>query len=672
MADNLFDSDSKNKLKGPNTHQKEDEYAAKFVHPLSAMKFMMIFISIIFLCLFYVFYIRGLFHIKIPVFIYFIPAALTILSFIFLHGISVDIWVPHIASSRIGSTYCKIGLSNITLDYDVINSGKDIDKFINEITEKSEDWNYFLVKNSRRNMKIKLKVRPKVKIPTKAPFEGEIVSNEQWNYVPLGICLTDSSVLGTINWMLNDNNKVVGEHKETIPSTSFLVSGGTGSGKSVLENNIIRHCNKFNNNFQTMLIDVKRVEFGNLSNLEGIKAVALDIMEAKGCLEASREIMYSRFKFMEKTGVNNVYKLKNYQCDYFVICNIISGVKKLYQFDEIFYAKVNGEVTIATIEDLYKKIEEGTVEIYFSSQKESSNIIDTDEERCKSTGNLFIREVKPGEFYNIGGFAIAPDETCMISGNKQTPENILKAVSGKDSSVVMTLDNGEEIALTAENCRKEECIFRPKAILNIIDEMSEVMSTNNYKAQSSISDSISSIARLGRAAACHLVLAALPWDLSLTVKRTNKDGQKCLINILWQDVQLGDEFDDGSICTYIGPWSYEPCYELTSGDSTIVASYSHLFNMTILNQDGVRINSIFSKSALFRFNVNEQDDSWVCVEDIFMAITAMNCTVEINSVIDGVIQYSGNNVDSICIASSGEKTKVRCIQTNTGHYGIER
>lgn len=69
--------------------------------------------------------------------------------------------------------------------------------------------------------------------------------------------------------------------------------------------------------------------------------------------------------------------------------------------------------------------------------------------------------------------------------------------------------------LTKQNCYKKENIviekttgtFKPKAIIVVIDELTEIMETNDYKSQSAISDSISSIARLGRAAGCHLCLA---------------------------------------------------------------------------------------------------------------------------------------------------------------------
>ena len=69
--------------------------------------------------------------------------------------------------------------------------------------------------------------------------------------------------------------------------------------------------------------------------------------------------------------------------------------------------------------------------------------------------------------------------------------------------------------LNKNNCKKvkafemvkEEGNFIAKPIICIIDEMSEVMENKDYRAVDEINNSIASIARLGRAAACHLCLA---------------------------------------------------------------------------------------------------------------------------------------------------------------------
>lgn len=49
--------------------------------------------------------------------------------------------------------------------------------------------------------------------------------------------------------------------------------------------------------------------------------------------------------------------------------------------------------------------------------------------------------------------------------------------------------------------------FNPKAIVVLVDELGEVMSSSNFKLVNSIQNNLSSIARLGRAGATHLCLA---------------------------------------------------------------------------------------------------------------------------------------------------------------------
>lgn len=61
--------------------------------------------------------------------------------------------------------------------------------------------------------------------------------------------------------------------------------------------------------------------------------------------------------------------------------------------------------------------------------------------------------------------------------------------------------------LTSENIIKTQDKYKPKAILILVDELSQVMNDNNYKLVSSIQNSLGSIARLGRAAGVHLCLA---------------------------------------------------------------------------------------------------------------------------------------------------------------------
>ena len=81
------------------------------------------------------------------------------------------------------------------------------------------------------------------------------------------------------------------------------------------------------------------------------------------------------------------------------------------------------------------------------------------------------------------------------------------------------------------------CKYYPKAMLVMADEMTEVVEGDNYKLVNSIKESISSIARLGRAAACHLALA--------TQRPSGNVISSDLKNNIHQSVILGD-FDTGA------------------------------------------------------------------------------------------------------------------------------
>lgn len=65
---------------------------------------------------------------------------------------------------------------------------------------------------------------------------------------------------------------------------------------------------------------------------------------------------------------------------------------------------------------------------------------------------------------------------------------------------------GGYMRITSENIQKRTGKFRPKAILFLVDEMSEICNDTNYRLVTSIQNSLGSIARLGRAAGVHLCL----------------------------------------------------------------------------------------------------------------------------------------------------------------------
>ena len=91
--------------------------------------------------------------------------------------------------------------------------------------------------------------------------------------------------------------------------------------------------------------------------------------------------------------------------------------------------------------------------------------------------------------------------------------------------------------LTSKDIIKHKEQYKPKAILILVDELSEVMNDSNYKLVSSIQNSLGSIARLGRAAGVHLCLA------------TQRPSSNVINSDLKNNIQMGcllGDFDSGA------------------------------------------------------------------------------------------------------------------------------
>lgn len=84
--------------------------------------------------------------------------------------------------------------------------------------------------------------------------------------------------------------------------------------------------------------------------------------------------------------------------------------------------------------------------------------------------------------------------------------------------------------LTKDNIKKTSGKYKPKAIIILIDELTEVMTDSNFKLVSNIQNNMGSIARLGRAAAVHLCLATQrPSSNVINADLNNNIHLKCLL-----------------------------------------------------------------------------------------------------------------------------------------------
>jgi S-DNA-T family DNA segregation ATPase FtsK/SpoIIIE len=88
----------------------------------------------------------------------------------------------------------------------------------------------------------------------------------------------------------------------------MLVSGTTGSGKSVLLHSIINSLLINERNIEFALIDTKRVEFSNYSNLSKLYGpIAKDVESSVKLLEDLVKEMEERFVYLEKHNYRNIY-----------------------------------------------------------------------------------------------------------------------------------------------------------------------------------------------------------------------------------------------------------------------------------------------------------------------------------------------------------------------------
>lgn len=142
------------------------------------------------------------------------------------------------------------------------------------------------------------------------------------------------------------------------------------------------------------------------------------------------------------------------------------------------------------------------------------------------------------------------------------------------------------------------------------------------------------------------------WENSLI---TLQGGEE----IFWKDLQVGNIFEDGSICEEIQDWQMKPCYELKIlNHNPIVLSFDHLVSGKIIVNNKEILD--LEKSAKARENIGESDPGWICVEDIY-DMFIQNATIDICPNTDDTLEY-------IKKFRNLEPQKVRCISSSTGYY----
>lgn len=147
-----------------------------------------------------------------------------------------------------------------------------------------------------------------------------------------------------------------------------------------------------------------------------------------------------RFKAMEKYQVNNIYKIKDIDVNYYSVFG------QTVQFDEIFELTVDLDMSERGAEKRKLIYADGRVPIIMTIEEIYNGL---QEDKWQ---NPQLPEVK--------GY------------NSYIDKNSIKKTTGK---------------------------FKPKALIFLADELNELMNTDDYQARDTIQNALGSVARLGRA-----------------------------------------------------------------------------------------------------------------------------------------------------------------------------
>lgn len=181
-----------------------------------------------------------------------------------------------------------------------------------------------------------------------------------------------------------------------------------------------------------------------------MKGVALDVPTAAATVAEFQKQMMNRFKFMEEMQVNNVYKIKDKEVDYF------DWAGGHYQFDEMFELMVDLDESDRNYSKMKAIYPEGRQPMIIT-----------------------IKEIYEGMH-----------EDRWKGRHPQMP--VMKGINSY---------------IDKDSIRKTKGIFVPKVLLFLADELNELMTSDDYKSVDVVKQALGSIARLGRAAAVHLALA---------------------------------------------------------------------------------------------------------------------------------------------------------------------
>jgi S-DNA-T family DNA segregation ATPase FtsK/SpoIIIE len=126
-------------------------------------------------------------------------------------------------------------------------------------------------------------------------FYGNSQRHHVWDEFPLGVHANEEEAV----WDSSTSNNV-------------LIIGPTGSGKSVIQRNIIFHCIQNNDQWRFLGVDLTQIELTPYKKYApAVMEVATNFEDAVEVFRFAREEMMNRYKEMEEFRINNFRDMSN-------------------------------------------------------------------------------------------------------------------------------------------------------------------------------------------------------------------------------------------------------------------------------------------------------------------------------------------------------------------------
>lgn len=141
-------------------------------------------------------------------------------------------------------------------------------------------------------------IKPVESLPKLVEYRGSTMY--EWHTFPIGVGLGPSGQ-EIITYNVASDGKADGSFYPHL-----LIAGSTGSGKSVIQRNILFHCIQHNDMWRFLGIDLKQVELSKYAKYsETVLGIATNIEEGTEVMRYAHDVMTKRYEKMTKAGVDN-------------------------------------------------------------------------------------------------------------------------------------------------------------------------------------------------------------------------------------------------------------------------------------------------------------------------------------------------------------------------------